>query len=461
MQPRLLRGVANGRLCLLFVLIRHVCVVRQALSDQERKDVYEEMAEAYGNSEAAAHRGQRARAAVGGPGMFAVREELLDGRRSREVQASGHHASAAGGAPAAGGSSSSSRDAALHAQGLQGMGESALIKVLAESIGPALSHSSQEVLLLRQENRRLLDRLEMRADQRSAGGEQGEAREGAVGETVGELQRRLKAEAETKASLVADLVALRQQLEHLQDENDAARASLEAAEKRVKALEEETASLQAERAAFIEQHGGAFEAEIATALSAAEEAREDLRRVRAEYEEEAAARGAAEERERDTRRQLEEIEQEFLVHKHMAGQTQMSAEAAAQVAEEELQGLREANRELETAKGEMESDLQAALMELQVVREECQKNKELLAAERQMAVGRFKLWEQELDDRAQEVDALKMQLQVRAPSAAADTQGAAHARKLSFEDIQGVFGALDKNDDGRCCALLAHLWFGV
>lgn len=100
--------------------------------------------------------------------------------------------------------------------------QNALIKVLTESLGPALSNSSQEVLLLRQENRQLRDRLAMAGAAGADGAGAGDATAGSGGpesQTVGGLQRRLKAEAEIKASLVSDLVLLRQQLDRLQGED--------------------------------------------------------------------------------------------------------------------------------------------------------------------------------------------------------------------------------------------------
>lgn len=102
-----------------------------------------------------------------------------------------------------------------------------------------------------------------------------------------------------------------------------------------------------------------------------------------------------------------ETEQEFLAHKHAASEAQMRSEAEAEAAAEELKGLREANAELEAAKAAMGEDLQAALSELSETRARHEDVKEQLWAEKQRAISRFKLWEQELTDKSSEVEVSK------------------------------------------------------
>jgi DNA repair exonuclease SbcCD ATPase subunit len=275
-----------------------------------------------------------------------------------------------------------------------GGGADNLIKFLSESIGPALSHASEEALLLRQDNRKLRTMLDLGTISEEGGGDG----HGTVG-VAGGLQKRLKEEVETKAALVKDIVVLQAQLQQVQAQLDLRDEALKKAYGEVKTLQVENAALLSERTSFIELHGGQFENELKAAMGARDEAHDLLQKQNTEMQD-------LETRAAEAKEQLEDMEREFLSHKHMTSETQTNAEEALAQCKSELQSLQEAYTEIQNINTEMQDDLREALSELQASRSCLETTQNQLRGEKESAVTRFKLWEQELETRASEVQTL-------------------------------------------------------
>ena len=302
----------------------------------------------------------------------------------------------------------------------------ALIRFLSDSIGPALSHSAKEAHLLREDNRKLREMLadaipdlgatpDAAASKEEMSGGRGGGR---GGQQQKDLEERLKHELQTKVSLVQDILLLQGQVEELQQQVELRELALRKAFEQAKGLEDENAALRAERSTFLEAHSSMFEEEVKKAVHGGDEARAQLLKVQLEAHELRYAVETAKNSEQAAQVRLveatdlqREMEQEFVTYKHMTHQAKELADATVHQLQSEVQALQKACEELETVRTAMSVDLGKVCSELQALRVAHQEVTLQLQAEKQSAIGRFKLWEQELEDRAAEVQELTAQLQ--------------------------------------------------
>jgi len=235
-----------------------------------------------------------------------------------------------------------------------------------------------------------------------------------------DLEERLKHELQTKVSLVQDILLLQGQVEELQQQVELRELALRKAFEQAKGLEDENAALRVERSTFLEDHSSMFEEEVKKAVHGGDEARAQLLKVQLEAHELCYAVETAKNSEQAAQLRLveatdlqREMEQEFVTYKHMAHQAKELADATIHQLQSEVQAQQKACEELETVRTAMSVDLGKVCSELQALRVAHQDVTLQLQAERQSAIGRFKLWEQELEDRATEVQELTAKLQLK------------------------------------------------
>ena len=287
---------------------------------------------------------------------------------------------------------------------------------------PGASASQEDVSLWHRRQNRVVPGICVAVDDVGGGAGGGGGEEGGGGRGAGggheDLERRLKHELQTKASLVQDIILLQGQLEELQQQVESRDLALSKAFEQAKGLEDENAALRAERSTFLEEHSSMFEEEVKKAVHGGDEARAQLLKVQLEAHELRYAVETAKNSEQAAQVRLveatdvqREMEQEFVTYKHMTHQAKELADATVHQLQSEVQALQKACEELETVRTAMSVDLGKVCSELQALRVAHQEVTLQLQAEKQSAIGRFKLWEQELEDRAAEVQELTAQLQ--------------------------------------------------